>query len=408
MNKKIVAVLLVSLLYSAVWAKKHIVGYYPTWKAHHYNPTDVAWDKITELDYSFYAPGPDGKLHVTGGIQGVAAIDNILIYGPTSQTGQKKCLTNINAEDKVTTQCTTHAKGAEKESLISIAHKNGVKVYASVGGWTLTKNFYGIAKSPAKTKVFVNQAIKLMSVHGFDGIDLDWEYPGTDGHVPKLASSIDKVNFVKLTSALRVAIDAYNKKTGKKSGLTAAVPCSGWRLGEGYDIPALVKNLDVFNLMAYDLHGPWEEKFGLNSPLYGKDAKDMGSASACVDLWLKAGVPKEKMNMGLAFYGRSWSGPKQADTATWSDGGAPSYNEIMEKEKDLKMMWDDQAKVPYATYTINSVKGELGFENPQSIAIKARYVSQKNLNGVLIWEITQDKMPDGSQPMLDSLNANLR
>lgn len=404
--------LLVGLNFAANTSKKNIVGYYPTWKAHQYTPEDVAWDKITELDYSFYAPDAQGKLHVTGGLQGESEkkqfIDNILLYGPTSKKGIKKCLSNIDIKDKVTQQCTTHAPGAKKKSLIHLAHKNGVKVFASIGGWTMSKHFYSIAKDPKKIKTFTDEVIRLFDEHGFDGVDLDWEYPGTDGHAPNLASKVDKANFVKLTTALRQAVDSYNKKNKKKTQISAAVPCSPWRLNEGYNVPELVKNLDHFNLMAYDLHGPWEEKFGHNSPLYGIDDKDPLSASACVDMWLKAGVPKSKTNMGLAFYGRSWIGPKKADDITWGDGGGPSYHEVVKHQKMLNEKWDDKAKVPYATYKVGDKTGEVTYENPKSIAIKARYVQDKGLAGVLIWEITQDKLPDGSQPMLDSLNSNLK
>lgn len=396
---------------TSLFAKKNIVGYYPTWKAHKYTATDVAWDKITELDYSFFAPGPNGKLHVTGAAVGEEGqqkfIDNELLFGPISSKGQKKCVSNIDLKDKITKQCTFHKKDAQKASLIQIAHSNNVKVFASIGGWTMTKYFYSIAKDPVKLNTFNQEVVRLFDEYGFDGIDLDWEYPGTNGHLPDLASKEDKANFVKLTNSLRKTLDNYKSKTGKDVGMTAAVPCSAWRLGEGYNVPQLIKNLDYFNLMAYDLHGPWEEKFGHNSPLYGVNDKDQMSASGCVELWLNAGVPKSQMNMGLAFYGRSWSGPKKADSKTWSDGGGPSYHEVVKKKQMLNIMWDDRAKVPYATYTVDGKKAQVGYENPRSIAIKARFVKDKDLAGVLIWEITQDKLTDGSQPMLDSLNTNL-
>lgn len=90
--------------------------------------------------------------------------------------------------------------------------------------------------------------------------------------------------------------------------LTIAVGATSSRGGISYDIPGIVPNVDFINLMTYDLHGSWDHKTGMNAPLYaGSDENKQLNVDACVQFWLHHGCPKEKLVVGMATYGRTFS-----------------------------------------------------------------------------------------------------
>nr|KAG5697191.1 hypothetical protein BaRGS_002200 [Batillaria attramentaria] len=118
---------------------------------------------------------------------------------------------------------------------------------------------------------FVTSAVRFLRQHGFDGLDIDWEYPGLRGGSPK-----DRNNLVMLCKELRQAFEA-EKSGSKRLLLTAAVPAAKSKMDIGFNIRALDRYLDLWNLMTYDYHGPWAGKTGHNSPLH-PSAKETGAA----------------------------------------------------------------------------------------------------------------------------------
>lgn len=89
--------------------------------------------------------------------------------------------------------------------------------------------------------------MQVLTTVGFDGLDIDWEYPGAPDRGGKPE---DTDNFVKLLKTLRTAFDG----SGRNYGLTFTAPSSYWYL-RWFDLPNLVKYADWVNLMTYDLHG---------------------------------------------------------------------------------------------------------------------------------------------------------
>jgi chitinase len=264
------------------------------------------------------------------------------------------------------------------------------------------------ASEAARTK-FAQQCVALIRNYDFDGIDIDWEYPG---YAPHSGTPEDKENYTLFLKAIRDHLDALEAETGKFYGLTAALPCGPDNIAN-IETEYVKDLLTEFNLMTYDFHGSWEQTTGINAPLYDPEDADL-SCDGCVRNWMKAGAPREKLNLGLPFYGRSYLGSGitgkgqpfagGADKLTWSDDdGTPQYFNIAKKISQFTSERDEETKTQIA-YNMN---GYLSYDDELAICDKTEYAMNENLNGFIIWEISGDVMDDFSTPLLDAANNRL-
>ncbi|XP_073845180.1 chitinase 8 [Musca autumnalis] len=274
-----------------------------------------------------------------------------------------------------------------------------LKTLAAVGGWNEgSKKFSIVAADAAKREKFVTSVVQFLQKYGFDGIDLDWEYPG-QRH--KLENK-DRENYLQLLKELKEGLEPFGYL------LTAAVGSIKASAEISYDIPEMMKYLDFVNVMAYDLHGPWDPVVGINAPLYPgpRDTTELAkqlNVDAIVKYWLSQGAAPEKLILGVPFYGRSFTlenpNNHQVGDAHIGRGmagkysvepGVVGYNEFCEKlqnEKSLwNLEWEADQKVPYAY----NDRQWIGYENEKSLALKAYYVVKENLGGIMVWSIESD------------------
>lgn len=259
-------------------------------------------------------------------------------------------------------------------------------------------------------KTFANQCVDLIKDYNFDGIDIDWEFPGYASHS---GTSQDKQNFNLLLDEIRIKLDSLGTQTGKYYGLTAALPCGPGHIAN-MDIPHVANVLDELLLMTYDFHGSWDPQTGVNAPLYYQGFGDIDfNVDSCVQNWKNGGAPAAKISIGLAFYGRSFaysSGLNQphqgADLNNWSvDDGLPQYFNIVDRLSTMTSIRHDVSKTQYAFF--NAGSGFISYDNERSICEKTEYVIDNDLKGFLIWELTGDLMLDFSTPLLDAVNNKL-
>ena len=137
----------------------------------------------------------------------------------------------------------------------------------------------------------------------FDGLDLDWEYPKCWQVDCSAGPSTDKENFAALVKELRAAFDPHGWI------LSAAVSPSKTVMDEGYDIPALSRDLDIINVMTYDYHGHWDKKTGHVAPLYAHPDDEFFyfNANYTMHYWAEKGADKRKLMMGMPMYGQAFS-----------------------------------------------------------------------------------------------------
>ena len=170
---------------------------------------------------------------------------------------------------------------------------------ASIGGWTLSTNFPSIAADPLKRTTFANACVHLIDSFGFDGIDIDWEYPG---YAPHGGTGQDKQNFNLLLQDIRQAIDSFGQTTNKNYLLTAAVGASDDRMTD-VDWPVVDQYLDIINVMTYDYFGAFNAITNHNAPLFppaqGNPANNIDSS--ITSLINRYGVSTNKITLEVLF-----------------------------------------------------------------------------------------------------------
>ena len=384
---------------------KQIIAYFTQWDAWKaananlpaagvFNQLNVQYDQYTMLNWSFFGVANDGSLH-----SGDLRNQNIYQNGAVQQPGE------LFMSDIYSSWDTWLFDGCDgAPGLKTLCQQNGVKMMASIGGWSMCKHFPEMAANPTMRATFVADCADLIN-QGFDGIDLDWEYPNHPGMNIETYSPADYENFAILVEDIRAAI-------GPDKLITAAFSANPVNL-VGFDWPRLDAAMDYYNMMSYDYEGGWSNTTGHNSNVYPSGGEGLSWDGTFQHL-LSAGVDPMKINMGVAFYGRGveTSGPASFGAATQKrnelvqpDGpiltaadfthwtpfdGAPMYyyikDEIDNPSNGWTKHWDDVGKVPYAT------KGNyyISYDNEESIEIKAQYVKDNNLAGVIIWQVFGD------------------
>ncbi|MEW6279423.1 MAG: glycosyl hydrolase family 18 protein, partial [Candidatus Eremiobacterota bacterium] len=156
-------------------------------------------------------------------------------------------------------------------------------VLVAVGGWTLSARFPEVARTPEGRERFARSALDFCRSYGFDGLDVDWEYPGPQ----------DRTNFTLLLAELRRQLEPDGLY------LTAALP-AGPGQAANLDLPQVAEQLDWINLMTYDYHGGWETVTGHHAPLYASDGL---SVDDTVRAYLGGGAPAAKIRLGFPAYG---------------------------------------------------------------------------------------------------------
>jgi len=298
-----------------------------------------------------------------------------------------------------------------------------LKVLVSLGGWTYSKYFSDVARSDASRKKFVRSCIDLYikgnlpilstspaggtgaAAGVFDGIDIDWEYPGSaDGNVGNHYSAQDTANFTALLAEFRAQLDALG---GKHYMLTAAVPAGPGDINN-IQVAQIAPYLDFANIMTYDFHGAWETNGPTNfqTPLFDSPSSPAFATgftvNSAVSTWINRGFPASKLNLGVAFYARGWTGVKEGGTRGLyqlaSGATAPfpfSQQAGVAFYKELKAAGLLNSKNLYFdTITDSSYLYDgnnfYGIEVPHSLRYKREYIKQKGLGGIMIYSLEDD------------------
>ena len=336
---------------SSISAQPKVAGYYPDWLKTVLPPNKIEFENVDYLIHAFAWPNSDGTISMYDGL--------------------------LNPQ------------------LNQAVHDANKKILISFGGWGQSDGFAPMsADSSIRTK-FINNVVNFLINNKYDGIDLDWESP---------SDQQQRTQFTLLVKELRQKFNTINTPLL----ITMAAPAGSWG-GQWIEYEKIENYIDWFAIMAYDFYGSWSSVSGPNAPLYqSPDDKDnAGSASTAVQyLNITRKVPKNKILLGIPFYGKEFNSSGMYKTFT-GDVPEEKYSDIVSivSAGGWNYIWDDVSKIPY--YQNSDSTKLITFDDTVSIRYKVGFSLNQSLAGVMVWALGQD-ITNGRQPLLETIGNTIR
>ncbi|KAL4958708.1 uncharacterized protein BDV14DRAFT_194358 [Aspergillus stella-maris] len=342
-------------------ALSKVIGYYEAWsdrsRCHQTSPSDLPLNALTHINYAFAYIDPDSF-----------------------------AITTMDAA--------TPARTLDDISALKITNPS-LKIFVSIGGWTFSDNntytqpiFGNIASTAGNRDKFASQLLAFMNQYGFDGVDLDWEYPGAPdrGGKPR-----DKANYVHLLEKIRTRFN----RSGRDLGLTFTAPSSYWYM-RWFDLPGMLKYADWMNLMSYDLHGVWDRDNPIGSVLHAHT--NLTEIKLATELLWHVHVKPHQVALGFGFYGRSFklsdpsctsigcpfSGGAHPGICTNTSGYLAYYEikQILARNRAINVVHDKEAAVKYFTWNTDQW---IAYDDRDTFKQKLEWANSVGFSGSLIW-----------------------
>ena len=326
---------------------QRVIGYYPQWVLGNLPPSEIDFNVVTHVIHSFAWPNEDGSISSYDGMFG-SGISNII-------------------------------------------HDQGAKFLLSLGGWGNHAGFEVISGDSVLRELFIYNLVSILLVNNYDGVDLDWEFPD---------SNTDRENLNLLVSDMDSIFFSINPEWI----ISMAIPVSNW-WGQWHDFEFLEEHVDFFNAMTYGTHGDWSSHVGHLAPLYPSPPDDLdGSCDENMNyLHFSRGVRKNKINMGMPFWGLKWEASNINEPFANNSENIFYYDIPELINNGWSYQWDGDALCPYLVKDDGSLV--VTYENPESIAFKCQYVIEEGLGGVMIWALSYDKTEYG-QELIHAISDN--
>jgi chitinase len=285
-----------------------------------------------------------------------------------------------------------------------------LKILVSVGGWTWSGQFSDMVLTQASRKRFIESSLRFIEKHKLDGIDIDWEYPNLVGY-GNIYRPEDTKNFTLFLKEFRDVLDEFGKKDRKDYLLTIAAGAFDDYLANT-EMGKAQEYLDFVNIMAYDQYESESDSItGHHAPLFTSPRNPkQNSADASIQKFIQAGVPSEKIVLGVAFYGRTWEVYKSEYQGLYEPAGPPK-NRIRASFKYLKpelenkngfvRYWDPEASAPFLFNEKEKIF--ISYDDEESLKEKCKYIHEHQLKGAMFWEYQSDYQMRLLQTLYDGL-----
>ena len=339
--------LTLAIIFLNVTSAQRVVGYYPQWVVDNLQIEEIEFDIVTHVMHSFAWPNVDGSISSYDGMFG--------------------------------------------SGMSNVVHEQGAKFILSLGGWGNHEGFEVVSADEGLREAFIYNLASILTINDYDGVDLDWEFP---------ESELQRENLNHLVSEM----DSIFQVLDPDWMITMAVPVSNW-YGQWHDFEFLVDHVDFFNAMTYGTHGNWSSHSGHLSPLYPSPPSDLDGSCHENMIYLAdtRGVPRDKIVMGMPFWGIKWESSDINEPFTGSTVDVMYYDIPELIGNGWTYHWDEDALCPYLIK--NDSTRIITYEDQQSIGSKCQYVLENELGGVMIWALSYDKTENG-QELMQSIEEN--
>jgi chitinase len=295
-------------------------------------------------------------------------------------------------------------------------HPN-LKVMMSLGGWTWSKYFSDAALTAQSRATLVASCVDMFikgnlpslgpgesggpgSAAGvFDGIDVDWEWPASEGNAGNIIRPEDKANFTLLLAEFRRQLDGYGRQTGRHYELSAFLPAAPAKIEVGFE-SRIFRHLDFATVQGYDFHGTWESvtnhQSAIREPAAAPISPDF-SIDRAVRAWLAAGAPRRKLVVGIPYYGQGWTGVSGGGDGLFQPSTGPAAGTWGPGNEDYKRL----ATLAGNGFTVHRdlraghawlFDGTTlwTFDDPLTVLQKTVYIRLQGLGGAMVWELSGD------------------
>ncbi|KAJ5887968.1 hypothetical protein N7495_008009 [Penicillium taxi] len=343
------------------------VAYFVNWAIYGrgYNPQDLPADKLTHVLYAFANIRPEtGEVYLTD-----------------SWSDVEKHYPGDSWNDSG-----SNVYGCIKQLALLKRKNRKMKLLLSIGGWTYSSNFAAPCSRPEGRAAFAASATRLILDLGFDGIDIDWEYPQDAGQAQ---------NLVELLQACRESLD---RAAGPNRHFYLTIACpAGSNNYTKLLLPQMTPLLDFYNLMSYDFAGSWDATSGHQANIFPNSANTSStpfSIDAALNHYINVGgVPPSKIVVGMPLYGRAFQnteGPGHTYSGvgegSWENGvwdykalPRPGANEFFDDSIGASWSYDKASRTMISYDTVAA-----GRE-------KANFIRRRGLGGGMWWEASGDK-----------------
>jgi chitinase len=303
-----------------------------------------------------------------------------------------------------------------------------LRIQFSIGGWTGSAHFSDAVLTDASRKAFaascIDQFIKgnLPGVAPgaaagiFDGIDFDWEWPGSEGNAGNTIRPEDKQNYTLMLQEFRRQLDAYGRSTRRHYSMTAFLPASPAKVDSGYEVSKIFRTLDFATVQGYDMHGTWEQVTNHQSALYppkGEPQNPDFTVSRAVNTLLGKGAPREKLVVGVPFYSYGWTGlTSTANHGLFQMSTALPPGSAVAGQEDYRNL----EALPGKGFTVYrdrragfswlfDGKTFWTFDDPVVMSWKTDYIRDNRLGGAMAWSLDAD---DAQGSLMAALDCGLK
>ncbi|GFE80075.1 chitinase [Steroidobacter agaridevorans] len=397
---------------------KQVGAYFTQWGIYQRNyhvkniDTSGAASRLTFINYAFGNVYNDGRCGI------VTRAETGTGDGGDGYADYQKSYDAAGSVDGVGDSWSQPLKGNFNQLKKLKARHPQIKTFISLGGWTWSKNFSRFSQTDAARQTLVASCIDIYlkgnlpvadgaggpaaGVGVFDGIDIDWEFPGGGGMPYNTVSPADKTNFTLLLGEFRRQLTQLTAQTGRQYYLTVAIGAGADKI-DNTEPAAYSQHLDWINVMSYDYHGGFEPQgptnfqsnlhMDPNNPATGV-AKTYATETA-VNKLLGAGVPASKLVIGIPFYGRGWTGVANGGTnGLYQPASGPAFGTYEQGIEDYKVLAPRNAPKFYhpvtkQLWTYNGTEF-WSFDDATVIATKAAYVNNLGLGGLFSWSLDGD------------------